>query len=104
LNVRIQKHNRDARLSNFVVAVAGLVFASDPALAAFLATSPGPTLNTNVRVVKRVITMDGSHMATEVVLAREGASTGWMRARVGLGPVGIMGFLVGLEIKSPSEG
>jgi len=92
------------RLSNFVVAIARFVLATNPALAALLATGPRPTLNTNVRVVKRAITMNGSHVTTEVVLAREGASTGWMRARMGLGPVGVMGFPMGLEIKGPSEG
>jgi len=92
------------RLSDFVVAVAGLVFATDPALATLLATSPRPTLDANVRVVKRAIAMDGSHVAPEVMLAREGPSAGWMRARMGLGPVGVVRFLVSLEIKGPSEG
>jgi len=81
LNIHIQKHNADGgRLSNFVVAVARLVFATDPALAALLATGPGATLDTNVRVVKWAITMNGGHVTTEVMLAREGASAGWMRA------------------------
>ena len=92
------------RLSNLVVAVARLVFATDPALATLLAASPRPALNTNVRVVKWAITMNGSHVAAEVMLAREGASTGWMRAHMGLRPVGVMGFPVGLEIKGPSKG
>ena len=48
--------------------------------------------------------MDSGHMATEVMLAGEGTSAGGMRARVGLGPVGVMGLPVGLEIKGPSEG
>jgi len=48
--------------------------------------------------------MDGGHVATKVVLAREGTSAGWMWAHVGLGPVGVMGLPVGLEIKGPSEG
>ena len=92
------------RLSDFVVAVAGLVFATDPALATLLAASPRPTLDANVGVIKRAITMNGGHVAPEVMLAREGPSTGWMRARMGLGPVGVVGFLVSLEIKGPSEG
>jgi len=48
--------------------------------------------------------MDGGYVATEVVLAREGTSTGWMWAGVGFGPVGVMGLLVRLEIKGPSKG
>jgi len=48
-NKSIQEHNEDgARLSDLVVAVAGLLFATDPALAAVLATSPRPTLDTDV--------------------------------------------------------
>lgn len=48
--------------------------------------------------------MNGSHVAAEIVFAGEGTSTRWMGAGVGLGPVGVMGFPVGLEIKGPSEG
>jgi len=92
------------RLSDLVVAVAGLLFATDPALAALLAASPRPTLDTNVRVLEWAITVDGSHVTAKIVLAREGTSTGRMGASVGLGPVGVMGFPVGLEIKGPSEG
>jgi len=43
-------------------------------------------------------------VATEIMLAREGTSAGWMRAGVGLGPVGVMGLPVGLEIKGSSKG
>ena len=105
MDIHVQEHNADGRhLSNFVVAVARLVFAADPALAALLATGPGATLDTNVRVVKWVIMMNGGHVATEVMLARERARAGWMRARMGLGPVWVMSFPVSLEIKGPSEG
>lgn len=48
--------------------------------------------------------MDGGHVAAEVVLAREGTSTGRMRAGVGLGPVGVVGLPVSLKIKGPGEG
>jgi len=92
------------RLPDLVVAVARLVFATDPALATLLATSPSATFDTNVRVVKRAIAMNGGHVTAKVVLAREGASTGRMRARMGLGPVGVVGFPVRLEIKGASEG
>lgn len=92
------------RLSDLVVAVAGLLLATDPALAALLAASPGPTLNTNVRVLKWAIAMNGGHVATEVMFAGERTSTRRMRARVGLGPVGVVRLPVRLEIKGPSKG
>ena len=104
LDIRIQKNNADGtRLSDLVVAVAGLVLATNPALATLLATSPRPTLDTNVRVVEGAIPMNGGHVTTEVVLARERSSTRWMRACMRLGPVRVMCLLVGLEIKGPSE-
>ena len=43
-------------------------------------------------------------MATEVVLAGKGSSAGWVWAGVGLSPVRVMGFPVGLEVEGPSEG
>ena len=105
MDVRIQKHNANAAgLSNLIVAVAGLLFATNPALATVLAASPGATLDTNVRVLEWAITMDGGHVATEVMLSGEGTATGWMRARVGFGPVGVVSFPVGLEIEGASKG
>ena len=105
LDARIQEHNaNEVRLSNLIVAVARLLFATDPALATLLAASPGPTLDTNVRVLEWAITMDGGHVATEVMLARKGTAAGWLRAHVGFGPVRVMGLPVGLEIKGPSKG
>ena len=41
-------------------------------------------------------------MTTKVVLPREGAVA--CMADVGLGPVGVMGCHVGLEIEGPSKG
>lgn len=43
-------------------------------------------------------------MATQVVLPGEGAPTPGVVAHVGLGPVGVMGRHVGLEVELPSEG
>lgn len=43
-------------------------------------------------------------MATQVVLAREGAPTSGMVAHMRLGPVGIVGRHVGLEVELPSKG
>ena len=91
------------RLSDLIVAVARPLFGTDPALATLLAASPGPTLDTDVRVLEWAVTVDGGHVAAEVMLAREGTSAGWMRAHVGLGPVRVMGLPVSLEIKGPSE-
>ena len=91
------------RLSNFVVAVAGLLFTTDPALATLLAASPGPTFNTNVQLLKGAITVNGGHVATKVMLAREGTSTGRVGTGVGFGPVGVVSLPVGLKIEGPSE-
>ena len=92
------------RLSDLIVAVARPLLAANPALAALLAASPRPTLDTNVRVLEGNITMDGGHVATEVMLAREGTSAGWMQTHVGLGPVGVVGLPVGFQIEGPGEG
>jgi len=43
-------------------------------------------------------------VATEIMLARERTTTGWMWAHVRLGPVRVMGLPVRLEIESPSKG
>ena len=43
-------------------------------------------------------------MATQVVLPGEGASTAGMVTYMRLGPVGIVGRHVGLEVELPSEG
>jgi len=92
------------RLSDLIVAVARPLLATDPTLAALLAASPRPTLDANVRVLEWEITMDGGHVATEVMLAREGASAGWMQTHMGLGPVRVVGLPVGLEIEGSSKG
>jgi len=100
-----KKHKAGAvRLSDLIIAVARLLFASDPALATLLATCPRSALNANVRVLERTVTMYGSHVAAKVVLAGERASARRMRAGVGLGPVGVVGLPMGLEIEGPGEG
>lgn len=79
--IEAYKNNADGtRLSNLVVAAAGLVLAADPALAALLAASPRPALDANVRVVEWAVSVNGGHVTTEVMLARERSSAGWMRA------------------------
>jgi len=103
-NINIQGNAEVARLSDLVVAVARFLFATDPALAALLAASPRSTLDSNVQVLDWAVTMDGGYVATEVMLTREGTPAGWVWARVGLGPLRVMGLLVGLEIKGPGEG
>jgi hypothetical protein len=92
------------RLSDLVVAVARLLFSADPALSTLLATSPRPTLDSDVRVLERTVAVDGGHVTTEIMLARERASAGRMGAGVGLGPVGVVGLPMGLEIEGPSKG
>jgi len=91
-------------LSDLIVAVARLLFASDPALAALLATCPGSALDANIRVLNRAVTMYGGHVATEVVLAGERPSARRMGAGVGLGPVGVVRLPMGFEIEGPGEG
>jgi len=101
----IQKHKAGAvRLSDLIVAVARLLFAPNPALTALLATCPRSTLNADVRFLERAVAMDGGHVATEIMLAGERPSARWMRAGVGLRPVRVVGFPMGLEIEGPSEG
>jgi len=91
-------------LSNLKVAIARLLFASDPTLAALVTTCPRPALDANVRVMERAVTMYGGHVATKVVLAGERASARRLGAGVGLGPVRVVGLPMGLEIEGPSEG
>lgn len=91
-------------LSDLVVAVAGLYFAANPALPALLAASPGATFDSDVQVLDWAITVDGSYVATKIMLTGEGTAAGWVRARVGLGPVRVVGLPVSLEIKGASEG
>jgi len=51
LNIRIQGRKVEAlSLSDFIVAVASLLGATDPALATLLAASPRATLDSNVQV------------------------------------------------------
>ena len=57
-----------------------------------------------MQVLDWAITVDGGYVAAKVMLTREGTAAGWVRARVGLGPVGVVGLLVSLEIKGASEG
>ena len=92
------------RSSDLVVAVASLLFATDPTLATLLAATPGSTLDSDVQVLDWAITMDSGHVTAEIVLARERTTTGRVRARVRLSPVGVMGLLMGLEIKGSGEG
>lgn len=91
-------------LSDLVVAVARLDFTADPALPALLAASPGATFNPDVQVLDWAITVDGSYVATKVMFTGEGAAAGWVRARVGLGPVRVVGLPMSLEIEGASEG
>jgi hypothetical protein len=101
----IQKHNADAaRLSDLIVATARPLLATNPALAALLAASSGPTLDTDVRVLRWTVAVDGGHVATEIMLAGERPSTRRMGAGMRLGPVRVVGFPMGLEIKCSSEG
>lgn len=104
-NKSIQKHDvRGARLSDLVVAVAGFLLATDPTLAALLTTRPGATFYSNGRVFDWAITVDGGYVAAEVMLAGKGSPAGWVWASVGLRPVRVVGFPVGLEVEGPSEG
>jgi len=91
-------------LSDLIIAVARLLFDTDPALAALVAASPRSTLDTDVRVLEQAVAVDGGHVATEVMLAGEGTSARWMGAHVGLVSMGVVGLPVGLEIEGPSEG
>lgn len=103
-DLHIQKRNTETmRLSDLVVAVAGLLFTTNPTLATFLAASPGSTVDSNMQLLNGAVTMDSGYMATEIVLAGERTSTGWVRACMWLGPVRVMSFSVGLEIEGPSE-
>jgi len=101
-NKSIQKYDaRVACLSDLVVAVAGFLLATDPALAALLATRPGATFYPNVQIFDWAITVDSGYVATEIMLAGKGSSAGWVWARVRLSPVRVVGFPVGLEIEEP---
>lgn len=104
-NKSIQKYDeRGARLSDLVVAVAGFLLATDPTLAALLATRPGASFYSDVRVFNRAITVDCGYVATEVMLAGKGSSARRVWASVGLRPVRVVGFPVGLEVEGPGEG
>lgn len=71
-NKTIRKYNIETvLLSDLVVAVARLLLATDPALAAFLAASPGATLDPDVQFLDHGVTVDSGYVTTKVMLARE---------------------------------
>jgi hypothetical protein len=50
------------------------------------------------------VLMDRNEMATQVMLAREGAATAGVVADMGLGTIGVVGGHVGLEVELTSKG
>ena len=92
-----------------IVALTTLLLATlvEPAATAMVAPGATTSLDADRRARRqsrhRLSTMDGHHVASEIVLAAERATTRVVVTSVGLETIGVVGLDVGLEVVCTGE-